>query len=346
MITFTQKGYIKRVATNVYRTQARGGRGVSGQTVREEDEVILMVPARTLQTILFFSDKGKVYSEKVYQIPDANRTDKGIPIVNVLSLGPDEHITAAVAVPKFDDTSYLTMATTAGRVKRVPLSEFASVRPSGLIAISLDEKDELWWAKMTSGKDDILMVTREGQALRIHEGTIRSMGRQAAGVAGIKLRESDRLASMEVVEHNGKLLVVTEQGFGKCTKLEEYPVKGRATSGVATIDQKSLGKIGKIVGARVVQEEDEITIISSAGIMLRLKTKEISASGRATRGFKLQDLGKNDTVASLARLSAAEMTKADKASEKPSRKKAETVQPEPEERVEDLPESGPETEDE
>jgi len=337
LITFTQKGYIKRVATNVYRTQGRGGRGVSGQTVRDEDEVILMVPARTLQTILFFSDKGKVYSEKVYQIPDANRTDKGISIVNVLALGADERITAAVAVPKFEGTGYLTMATTSGRVKRVPLAEFASVRPSGLIAISLDEGDELWWAKKTNGKDDILMVTRDGQALRIHESAIRSMGRQASGVAGIKLRDGDRLASMEVVEPNGKLLVVTEQGFGKSTKLEEYPVKGRATGGVATIDQKSFAKIGKIVGARVVQEEDEITIISSGGVMLRLKTKDISSSGRATRGFKLQDLGKNDSVASLARLAAADMTQSDSETARPSRKKAqagpepELLQPEPNE---------------
>jgi DNA gyrase subunit A len=311
LITFTQKGYIKRVASNLYRTQGRGGRGVSGQTVRDEDQLILMLPARTLHTVLFFSDKGKVYSEKAYQIPDANRTDKGIPIVNVLSLGPNERITAAVAVPNFDGANYLTMATISGRVKRVSLSEFASVRPSGLIAMTLDDNDELWWAKLTHGKDDIILVTRDGQALRVHEEAIRSMGRQAAGVAGIKLRPGDRLASMEVVEPEGMLLVVTEQGFGKRSKLEEYPVKGRATGGVATIDQKSLGKIGRIVGARVVQAGDEITIISSGGIMLRLKTTVISASGRSTRGFKLQDLGKGDTVASLARISAADMQQVD-----------------------------------
>jgi DNA gyrase subunit A len=306
LITFTQKGYIKRVAANLYRTQNRGGRGVSGQTVREADEVILMLPARTLHTILFFSDKGKVYSEKAYQIPDANRTDRGIPIVNVLSLDANERITAAVAVPNFD-AGYLTMATISGRVKRLELSELASVRPSGLIAITLDAKDELWWAKVTHGKDDILLVTREGQALRIHEDAIRCMGRQAAGVTGIKLHEGDRLASMEVVEPEGMLLVVTEQGFGKRTDLKEYPVKGRATGGVATIDQKHLPKIGRIVGTRVVQAEDEITIISSGGIMLRLKTKEINSSGRATRGFRLMNLGVGDVVASLARIAAADL---------------------------------------
>lgn len=311
LITFTQKGYIKRVAANIYRTQGRGGRGVSGQTVREEDQLILMLPARTLHTILFFSDKGKVYSEKAYQIPDANRTDRGIPIVNVLSLDANEHITAAVAVPNFDSANYLTMATIKGRVKRVALSEFASVRPSGLIAITLDDKDELWWAKQTNGKDEIMLVTRGGQALRIREKEIRSMGRQAAGVAGIKLHEGDRLASMEVVEPDGMLLVVTEQGFGKRSNLSEYPAKGRATGGVTTIDQKSLPKIGRITVARVVQAEDEVTIISSGGIMLRLKTKDISSSGRTTRGFKLMDLGKGDSVAALARISAADLKQVD-----------------------------------
>jgi len=306
LITFTQKGYIKRVAANLYRTQGRGGRGVSGQTVREEDEVILMLPARTLHTVLFFSDKGKVYSEKAYQIPDANRTDRGIPIVNVLSLDANERITAAVAVPNFE-SGYLTMATTSGRVKRLELTELASVRPSGLIAITLEDKDELWWAKVTHGKDEILLVTRDGQALRIHEDTIRCMGRQAGGVTGIKLHEGDRLASMEVVEPGGMLLVVTEQGFGKRSDLSEYPAKGRATGGVATIDQKHLGKIGRIVGARVVQAEDEITIISSGGILLRLKTKEINSSGRATRGFRLMNLGATDVVASLARIAAADL---------------------------------------
>jgi DNA gyrase subunit A len=176
---------------------------------------------------------------------------------------------------------------------------------------------------MTHGKDDVMLITRDGQALRIHEESIRAMGRQAAGVAGIKLHDGDRLASMEVVEPGGMLLIVTEHGFGKHTKLEEYPVKGRATGGVATIDQKSIGKVGRIVGARVVQADDEITIISSNGIMLRLKTKDISSSGRATRGFKLQDLGKNDFVASLARISAADMMQVETKLEKPEAPKGE-----------------------
>jgi DNA gyrase subunit A len=311
LITFTQRGYIKRVAASLYRTQGRGGRGVSGQTVRDEDEVILLVPARTLHTILFFSDRGKVYSEKAYQIPDANRTDRGIPIVNVLSLEAGERITAAVSVPNFENGLYFTLATLSGRIKRVALSEFSSVRPSGLIAINLDVKDELGWVKLTSGKDEIIMVTKNGQALRLPESAIRSMGRQAAGVTGIKLKAGDKLASMEVIEPNGKLLVVTENGFGKRSDLGEYPVKGRGTGGVTTIDQKNLSKIGKIAASRVVQDEDEVTMISSGGIMLRLKVKVISMSGRATRGFRIMDLGKEDLVASVARIAEADLVKAE-----------------------------------
>ncbi len=308
LITFTRKGYIKRVAASLYRSQGRGGRGVSGQTIREEDQIEFLIPARTLYTILFFSDRGKVYSEKVYQIPDANRTDRGIPIVNVLSLDSGEHITAAVSVPSFEEGSYFTMATLAGRVKRVALAEFASVRPSGLIAISLDEGDELGWVRLTSGKDEIILVTRGGQALRISESVIRSMGRPAAGVTGIKLKEGDRLASMDVIEAGGQLLVVTEHGFGKRSDLKDYPAKGRATGGVATIDQKHLPRVGHISSARVVQVEDEVTLISSGGVMLRLKVKDISSSGRATRGFKLMDLGEEDVVASVARINTKEIS--------------------------------------
>ena len=309
LITFTEKGYIKRVAANLYRTQARGGRGVSGQTMREEDEVILLVPARTLQTVLFFSDRGKVYSEKVYQIPDANRTDRGIPVVNVLSLDAGERITAAVSVPNFENGSFFTLATLGGRIKRVALSEFASVRPSGLIAMSLEDGDELGWVRLTSGKDEIILVTRQGQALRMSEDEIRSMGRQGAGVGGIKLKSNDQVASMDVIEPNGKLLVVTEFGYGKRSNLEEYPAKGRATGGVATIDQKNLPKIGSIAAARVVQDEDEVTMISANGVLLRLKVKDISISGRATRGYRVMDLDKDDFVASVARISAADLSK-------------------------------------
>jgi DNA gyrase subunit A len=309
LISITQRGYIKRVSAGVYRTQMRGGRGVTGQAIKEEDEVLMLIPARTLNTMLFFSDKGKVYSEKAYQIPDAGRTDRGIPLVNVLSVEPGEQITAAVSVAALDGSGYCTMATKKGRLKRVSLSEFAAVRPSGLIAITLEDGDELWWVRLTSGKDDIILVTARGQALRTNEKNIRAMGRPASGVAGIKLDPKDRVASMEVVEPDGDLLVVTEQGYGKRTPLTEYAPKGRATGGMATINQASLDKIGQIAAARVVQESDDITLITSGGIVLRLKVSQISQSGRATRGVRLMDVPAGDHMASLARISSVELKK-------------------------------------
>jgi DNA gyrase subunit A len=307
LITITQHGYIKRVAANAFRTQSRGGRGVSGQTMREEDEVLMLFRARTLDTILFFSDKGKVYSEKAYQIPEAGRTDRGIAIVNVLTLDAEEKITAAVTVPDFKAASYVTLATLKGRVKRMALTEFESVRPSGLIAITLEEKDELGWVRLTNGKNDIILVTEKGQALRFPEDEVRSMGRTAAGVTGIRMKAGDLVTGMEVIEPDGSLLIVTLQGYGKRTSLSEYPAKSRATGGVATINQGALDKIGKIAAARVVQEDDELTMISTNGVVLRLKVKTIQESGRATRGVRLMNLQPDDTVASLARLATADL---------------------------------------
>jgi DNA gyrase subunit A len=191
-----------------------------------------------------------------------------------------------------------------GRIKRVALSEFASVRPSGLIAMGLDKGDELGWARLTTGKDDILLITAGGHALRMVEKEVRSMGRQASGVTGIALKKDDRLTSMEVVEPGGSLLVVTEFGHGKQTRLEDYSPKGRASQGVSTIDQHSLDKIGKIAAARVVQPTDEVTLISSGGQMLRIKVSQISSSGRATRGVRLMGIQAGDAIASVARIPA------------------------------------------
>ncbi len=303
LITITQKGYIKRVSPSVYRTRGRGGRGITGQTVREEDAVQVLIHARTLNTILFFSDKGKVYSEKVYQIPDASRTDKGVPIVNVLSLGDNEHITAALAIPNFDSSRYLVMATANGRIKRVALDEFSNVRNSGLIAINLDKDDELCWVRPTTGKDDVLLVTRQGQALRISEQDVRPMGRPAAGVISIRLQKGDTLTSMEVTEPDSSVLIVTDKGYGKRTDVDEYPVKGRATGGVLTINKNSLDEIGKIAAARIVKDKDEVMLISANGMILRLRVKDISKMGRATRGVRMMNLIDEDTVATLALLS-------------------------------------------
>lgn len=307
LVTITERGYIKRVVAKTFRTQGRGGRGVKGHTTKEEDEVMMMIPARTLDTILFFTDKGKVYSEKTYQIPEANRTAKGISIVNILALEPNEHITAAIPVPDFDDASYCTLATQKGRIKRVALSHFASVRPSGLIAMGLRDDDKLGWARLTSGEDEIIIVTEKGKALRYAETEVRAMGRPAAGVIAIKLLKDDRVTTMDVVKPNSSLLTVTEKGVGKQTPLEEYSPKGRGTQGVLTMDKNAIDEIGKIVAARVVQPEDHLTLISTEGVIIRLKVKEIKTAGRATRGVHLMRTREGDTVAAVARIAAEDL---------------------------------------
>ena len=310
LISLTERGYIKRVAATAFRSQTRGGRGVKGHETKEEDEVVALIPAHSLDSMLFFSDKGKVYSEKVYQIPDADRTAKGIPLVNILALGPNERVTAAIAVSDFSAHGYCMLATARGKVKRVVMEEFASVRPSGLIAMNLEDGDQLGWARVTSGKDDVIFVTENGQALRFNENKVRAMGRQAAGVNAIRLKKNDLVTSMDVVEKDGSLLVVTSNGFGKQTPLKEYTPKGRATGGIATVDQKAIKEIGKIVSARVVQKNDDLTIITSNGVAIRIKNKTVKTAGRATKGVHLIKPQPGDSVASVARISAEDLKKA------------------------------------
>jgi len=310
LISITQRGYIKRVAASAFRSQSIGGRGVTGHATKEEDEVLFMFPARTLQTVLFFSDRGKVYSEKVYQIPDADRTGKGIPIVNVLSLEAGERITAAIAVPDFGSHDYCTLVTVQGKIKRVDLEEFASVRPSGLIAMTLEAGDTLGWVRLTTGQDEIILVTEKGKALRFHESEVRAMGRAASGVQAIRLAKGDAVASMDVVQPGGALLIVTRGGFGKQTPLEEYPVHSRAGAGVMTIDAKALNVTGTITSARVVQQSDDLTLISANGVVLRLKVKDVRRSGRATRGVRLMKLQPGDSVVAVARIPLEDLKKA------------------------------------
>ena len=310
LISLTERGYVKRVAASAFRSQSRGGRGVMGHTTKDEDEVVMLIPARSLDTMLFFSDRGKVYSEKVYQIPDADRTAKGIPLVNVLALDANERVTAAIAVSDFSAHGYCILSTARGKVKRVVLEEFASVRPSGLIAVNLEEGDQLGWARVTSGKDDVIFVTENGQALRFNETKVRAMGRQAAGVNAIRLKKGDAVTSMDVVEKDGSLLVVTTGGYGKQTPLREYTAKGRATGGIATIDQKALKEIGRIAAARVVQKADDLTIITANGVAIRIKNKDVKQAGRATKGVHLIKPQDGDYVASVARISAEDLRRA------------------------------------
>ncbi|MGD1994150.1 MAG: DNA gyrase subunit A [Anaerolineae bacterium] len=299
IVSITQKGYIKRVPTRVYRTQGRGGRGVIGMTTKEEDNVLYAFSASTLDSILFFTNQGKVYQERTYQIPDAGRTSQGVLIVSILPLEVDERVTAAVPVADFEEDQFLTMITVQGRTKRTPLSEFASVRPSGLIAISLEETDELGWVRVTPGDAELILVTKEGQALRFQEEEIRPMGRSAMGVYGIRLREGDELTSAEVVIPGADLLIATTRGYGKRTPLEEFRTQGRYTMGVICVGGKPHIR-GPIAAARVVEPNDEVTFLSKDGMALRARVDDIPQMGRAARGASLMDLKKGDRLASMA----------------------------------------------
>ncbi len=308
LISITARGYVKRVAAGTYKRQGRGGRGVVGHSTRGgEDEVDMLLPAGSLDTVLFFSDKGKVYSEKAYQIPDADRTARGIPMANILALEVGEVITAAVPVPDFGAANFCTMATRRGKIKRVALSEFAAVRPSGLIAISLKKGDTLGWVRLTSGKDEIILVTELGKALRYKEKLVRSMGRPAAGVGAISLGKGDAVTSMDVADPKADLLVVTRNGFGKRTPIKEYPAKGRGTKGVLTLSRAKFKVTGPVAAARVVDQQDDLTVISSTGIVLRTKVKQIKQAGRATMGVRVMNLKKGDNVASVARIAAKDL---------------------------------------
>ena len=300
LIPITRRGYIKRVPSKSYRAQGRGGRGVIGMTTRDEDEVVQLISASTLDTLLFFTDRGKVYRERVYQIPAADRLAKGSLISGILALEADERITAVVPVADFDEERYLMMITRQGRAKRVPLQEFASIRTSGLIAIGLEEGDELDWVRLTDGSDEIVLVTEGGLSLRFPEKTVRAMGRTARGVRAIRLRPGDRLAAAEVVEPGGSLLIVSLYGYGKRTPLEAFPTRNRGGKGV--IAYRPTARTGPVVAARVVQEPDEITLISENGIILRTHVRTISVMGRTARGVRLMDLREGDAVSAVARL--------------------------------------------
>ncbi len=374
LISLTQRGYIKQTASDAYRAQSRGGRGVSGMQTSGEDEVIFLFSARSHDTVLFFSNRGKAYALKAYQIPEGDRSAKGMFIGNLISVGESERITAALPIskemmsaastvgegseveeagadegvdepePEIAETEdemtlegdgmqaeaalaetnepaiaqafmsgsalpCVAMCTLKGRIKRVALSQFANIRASGIICMSLTGDDQLAYVRLTRGDGELVLVTAQGQALRFDETLVRRMGRTASGVRAMRLkRDGDYIAGMEVVEPGGFLLTVTERGFGKCTSLSEYPAKGRGGGGVRTLGG-TLDVTGLLIAARVVQPSDQITLISAGAVALRQKVSDIPQSGRAARGSRLINLREGDTVASVARL--AEVTETD-----------------------------------
>lgn len=299
LISITQRGYIKRTPASAYRRQARGGKGLIGMTTRDEDQLDHLFAAGSLNTILFFTDKGKVYAEKAYNIPEYDRTAKGTSMMNILPLMPDETVTAVLPVHSFDEAEYFVMVTRKGRIKRVEVGAFESVRPSGLIAISLDENDSLGWVKMTTGKQDLILVSEQGRGIRFNEEDVRPMGRTAAGVYAMRLDDWDNLAGADVATPEDDVLIITEKGYGKRTPLEEYRTQGRYGQGVKAMNLHP-NRTGKIVSARVVTAGDEVTCISVNGIILRTLSDEISQQGRATQGVRVMDLRGGDRVASVA----------------------------------------------
>uniref|UniRef100_UPI0035E405BB DNA gyrase subunit A n=1 Tax=Thermoflexus sp. TaxID=1969742 RepID=UPI0035E405BB len=313
LVLLSQRGYVKRVPVTAYRPQGRGGRGVTGMTTDEDDTVAGVFACRTLDYLLFFTDQGRAYRVRAYEVPDADRAARGLPIVNLIPLSEGERITAAVTIPPawVDETEangsdrYLVMATRFGKIKRVPLSEFIATRSTGLVAITLEEGDVLQDVCLSTGSGDLLLITARGQALRFDETEVRPMGRAAAGVRGIRLEEGDGVVALDRVDSEGELLVVTAAGFGKRTPLSQYPRKGRATGGVRTIADR-LEEIGEIVAARVVRPEDDVVLLTANGIAIRIPVAEIPQAGRSARGSRLMALVESDRLASVARIRPAQ----------------------------------------
>ncbi len=304
VVTLTRAGYVKSVAADAFRTQSRGGRGVQGTRLKEEDLIREVVYATALSHLLLFSNRGKVYRLRAHEIPVKERTARGTPVVNLISLEPGEHIQAIVPTREFDPDYYLLFATRAGQVKKTPFSEYDKSRREGFIAITLREDDELVRVLPTGGEDDVFMVTRLGMAIRFHESDVRPMGRGAAGVRGMRLRPGDEVVACDVSRPGVDLLIVTDGGFGKRTKLDHFSPQARGGQGVRGI--RITERRGSVVAALMATLDEELFIVSSAGIVIRTAVREIAAQGRDATGVRVMNLENGQTVAAVAPLTSAE----------------------------------------
>ncbi|MFC4411640.1 DNA gyrase subunit A [Chungangia koreensis] len=300
VLTLTHNGYIKRAPANTYRSQKRGGRGVTGMGTNQDDFVEHLLNSSTHDTILFFTSKGKVYRAKGYEIPEFGRTAKGLPIVNLLGIEKNEKVTAMIKVESYEEDSYFIFTTKFGVTKRTSLSNFANIRANGLIAISLHDDDELISVQLTDGHKQIIIGTRNGMLVRFEETDIRSMGRTAAGVRGIRLRNGDEVVGMEILEEGSEVLVVTEKGYGKRTPEAEYRLQSRGGIGIKTCSITD--KNGPLVAVKVVDGSEDLMLITVHGILIRMDVNDISVTGRSTQGVKLIRLGENETVATVAKV--------------------------------------------
>jgi DNA gyrase subunit A len=300
IVSISRDGYIKRVSIEAWRQQKRGGKGVSN-TLKSDDEPAHLFQVSTHHYILFFTDRGKVYRLKGYEIPESGRYAKGLPVINYIAIDSGERVTATVSVKDINAEGFLTMITRMGEIKRTELKSFANIRSNGLIAFDIEEGDELGWVLRTTGNQDVILITRMGQSIRFNETQARGRGRQAGGVKAIEFKgPEDHLIAASIVRPSATLLVVGEKGFGKRTPLEEYRVQGRGGSGILTMNVTE--KTGRLVGAEVVDEDDRLLLMTSQGKGIRMKVKDIRQVGRIAQGVKLIDLAAGDTVRSLARI--------------------------------------------
>ena len=300
VITMTKLGYIKRMTIDNFRSQNRGGRGIKGMQTLDDDYIEELMMTTTHHYVMFFTNTGRVYRLKAYEIPEAGRTARGTAIINLLQLMPGERITAVIPINKFEKGQYLMMATKKGLVKKTPIQDYANVRKIGLAAISLRDDDELIEVKATDNKKDIILVTKYGQCIRFNESDVRSTGRVSMGVRGINLADGDEVVAMQLNTQGYYLLVVSENGMGKRTSISEFTAQNRGGKGVKCY--KITEKTGNVIGAKAVNEENEIMMITTEGIIIRLQCADISILGRITSGVKLINLSDGVTVASFAKV--------------------------------------------
>ena len=312
VITMTKLGYIKRMTVDNFRSQNRGGRGIKGMQTLDDDYIEELMMTTTHHYVMFFTNTGRVYRLKAYEIPEAGRTARGTAIINLLQLMPGERITAAIPISKFEEGHYLMMATRKGLVKKTPIQDYANVRKIGLAAISLRDDDELIEVKATDDKKDIILVTKYGQCIRFKENDVRSTGRVSMGVRGINLLDGDEVVAMQLNTQGYYLLVVSENGMGKRTSISEFTCQNRGGKGVKCY--KITEKTGNVIGAKAVNEENEIMMITTEGIIIRLQCSDISILGRITSGVKLINLSEGVTVASFAKVREKDEDKAEKES--------------------------------
>ena len=309
VITLTNSGYIKRISADTYSAQRRGGRGIQAMTTKEDDFVENVLITSTHSDVLFFTNKGRVYKKRAYEIPDAGRTAKGTNIINLIPIEQDERIETVLTIADEIREGYLFMATKKGLVKKTHLSEFKNLRKNGLIAISLREGDELLKVKVTRGDADIVIVSEHGNAIKFNEQDVRAMGRTAAGVKSMNLREDDIAVCMDIAVDDEDLLVISENGFGKRTPLVEYKRQNRG--GVGLITYKISEKTGKVVGATVCKAEDELMLINTSGVAIRINVSDVSVTSRATMGVRLMRTSDEERIAAIAKILASEMQEKD-----------------------------------